>query len=201
MTSELRDLHTTTTRMTILRAAFELFREHGFADTTVRGIAERAGVAVQTIYSQFGSKAGVAAGLAELVEAEAGLGPLFAAWSEADEPLALVDAFARIERTLEERAGGILGVIRRAAASDAGIAEAVAFGESRRRASIEATVGRLAEMGALRDGLDVVDAADVVEALVAGLHRPRPTGPDVVRPPDEHERLLRESLRWYLLGR
>jgi AcrR family transcriptional regulator len=44
------------TREEILTAAIELFSESGWAGTTLAAIAERAGVAVETIYAGFGSK-------------------------------------------------------------------------------------------------------------------------------------------------
>src|SRR3954452_19560701 len=47
------------TRAEILTAAIELFTESGWAGTTLAAIAERASVAVETIYSGFGSKKGL----------------------------------------------------------------------------------------------------------------------------------------------
>ena len=47
------------TREEIVTAAIELFGETGWAGTTLAAIAERAGVAVETIYSGFGSKKGL----------------------------------------------------------------------------------------------------------------------------------------------
>ena len=47
-------------RRAILDAARELFLEHGFAATTMPGIAAAAGVSVQTVYKAFGNKPGVA---------------------------------------------------------------------------------------------------------------------------------------------
>ena len=44
------------TRADVLAAAVELFNEQGWAATTIAAIAERAGVAVETVYSGFGSK-------------------------------------------------------------------------------------------------------------------------------------------------
>ena len=44
------------TRRSILDAAHELFVAGGYAATTIQAIAERAGVAVQTVYAGFGSK-------------------------------------------------------------------------------------------------------------------------------------------------
>lgn len=44
------------TRQAILRAALELFREHGYDATTMRTVAERAGVSVGNAYYYFASK-------------------------------------------------------------------------------------------------------------------------------------------------
>lgn len=44
------------TRADVLAAAVELFDEQGWAATTIAAIAERAEVAVETVYSGFGSK-------------------------------------------------------------------------------------------------------------------------------------------------
>lgn len=44
------------TRADVLAAAVELFAEQGWAATTVTAIAERAGVAVETVYRGFGTK-------------------------------------------------------------------------------------------------------------------------------------------------
>ena len=51
------------TRATIIAAAAGLFAEGGYGPTTMEAIARRAGVAVQTVYATFGTKAGVVAAL------------------------------------------------------------------------------------------------------------------------------------------
>jgi AcrR family transcriptional regulator len=53
------------TRQRILQAAYDLFVEQGYGATTLQGIADRAGVAVQTIYFAFGNKPSL---LKELVD-------------------------------------------------------------------------------------------------------------------------------------
>jgi AcrR family transcriptional regulator len=47
------------TRRRILRAAHDLFVADGYGRTTITAIAQRAGVAVETVYAAFGTKAGV----------------------------------------------------------------------------------------------------------------------------------------------
>jgi AcrR family transcriptional regulator len=54
--SQLRQQHALQTREQVLTAAAALFEESGWAGTTVAAIATRAGVAVETVYSGFGSK-------------------------------------------------------------------------------------------------------------------------------------------------
>jgi AcrR family transcriptional regulator len=55
-TNTRRSAQAAQTRADVLAAAVELFSEEGWAGTTIAGIAERAGVAPETIYSGFGSK-------------------------------------------------------------------------------------------------------------------------------------------------
>ncbi len=54
--SPLRARQAAATRLAIITAAIELFRERGWAATTLPMIAKRAGTAVDTIYSTFGTK-------------------------------------------------------------------------------------------------------------------------------------------------
>jgi AcrR family transcriptional regulator len=63
-----RSARTAATRRRIAEAAAALFMEHAFADVTLAGIAEAAGVSHQTVLNHFESKAGVVAGVAELMD-------------------------------------------------------------------------------------------------------------------------------------
>ena len=92
----LREQHAAVTRRAILQAARELFAEQGFANTTVKGLAERAGVAVQTIYATFGSKAGVVMGLVDLLDEEAGVEVIHADIQRTDDPREMLRLTARI---------------------------------------------------------------------------------------------------------
>jgi TetR/AcrR family transcriptional regulator of autoinduction and epiphytic fitness len=51
-----REAQARETRRSVLDAAYELFVATGYAATTIQAIAERGGVAVQTVYAAFGSK-------------------------------------------------------------------------------------------------------------------------------------------------
>jgi AcrR family transcriptional regulator len=54
--SSLRARQAADTKAQVLAAAAELFEDSGWSGTTVSAIAHRAGVAVETVYSGFGSK-------------------------------------------------------------------------------------------------------------------------------------------------
>jgi len=72
----------------ILRAARRLFAERGYAATSINDIAEEAGVAIQTIYARLGSKRGLLLALIDLIDEEAGVGPLAEEVTSAAKPLA-----------------------------------------------------------------------------------------------------------------
>jgi AcrR family transcriptional regulator len=62
---DLRSEHAAATRARVLRAARALFARHGYSATTIAALAEEAGVAAQTLYSAFGSKAAIAISVME----------------------------------------------------------------------------------------------------------------------------------------
>jgi AcrR family transcriptional regulator len=64
--STVRDEQATRTRARILDAASELFLERGYARTTMKDIADLAGVARDTVHAVFGSKARVLTALIDL---------------------------------------------------------------------------------------------------------------------------------------
>jgi AcrR family transcriptional regulator len=64
--SAVRDEQAARTRTRILDAASDLFLERGYARTTVKDIADRAGVARDTVHAVFGSKARVLTALIDL---------------------------------------------------------------------------------------------------------------------------------------
>ena len=61
----LRSEHAAATRSRVLRAARILFARNGYSATTIAALAEEAGVAAQTLYSAFGSKAAIAISVME----------------------------------------------------------------------------------------------------------------------------------------
>jgi len=162
----LREQREALTRQTILNAARELFAERGYAATPVRELARRAGVAPQTIYATYGSKAGVLAGLPDLVDQEAGIVELFDARLDTRDPVELLRLLARTTRQIRERCGDVIKVLRSGAAVEADVAATLREGHRRRRLGVEATLERVSAEGALAGHLTVSQAADIAVALL-----------------------------------
>jgi AcrR family transcriptional regulator len=163
----LREQHAAVTRRAILQAARELFAEQGFANTTVKELAERAGVAVQTIYATFGSKAGVVLGLVDLLDEEAGVEVIQADIQRTEDPREMLRLTARIIRQIRERCGDIVNMARQGASTDQRLASVLAEGTRRQHAALATITQTLHSQGALRDGLNAQTAADIAAALLS----------------------------------
>ncbi len=151
------------TRRRIADAARRLFTRNGYAATTLAGIASEAGVAVQTVYAVYGSKAGILGALRESAmsqpEAEALYGEAMAA---ASAPVRIT-LFARSIRRRWELSGDVVAIHRDAGTADPAIRAAVAATLERRRGGIRALATKLAP--ALRPGVETAHAVAVLDAL------------------------------------
>ncbi|MGW5107771.1 TetR/AcrR family transcriptional regulator [Nocardia sp. NPDC004123] len=158
----LRDRREQLTLRIILTTARRLFAESGYTGTSIRSIAREAGVAPQTIYSHFGSKAGVLRGLIDLLEEEAGLIDLRAESEHLDDPMELIRTLARGSRQVRERCGDILTLLHSGASIDADIANARTEAMRRNRIEIDAVIGQIRDAGRNLD----VNATDVAVSLM-----------------------------------
>jgi AcrR family transcriptional regulator len=120
------------TRRQIVAAARALFLERGWAGTRMRDVAALAGVAEPTVFAVFGSKAGLALGLLDLVDAEADVDRTRAEAARAQgDPHAVLAAFVGLDRRLYERAGDLVGLLRDAGSVTPELAQAYAHGVER----------------------------------------------------------------------
>jgi AcrR family transcriptional regulator len=159
------------TRREILEAAQRLFEREGYAATTMAAIASEAGVSLKTVYVVFETKSGLLRALWHLLlrgdEDEAPIGER--AWyrqvlAEPD-PERKLRLGAHNARLVKERAAALMGVIRSAAATDADAEALWGRIESDFYDNQRAVVQVLHDQGALRDGLDVTRAADILWTL------------------------------------
>src|SRR5215212_814751 len=90
-----RDRQAQQTRAEILGAARRLFAERGYARTSVRDIAQAAGVSAQTVYDSVGSKQTLVVRLNDLIDAEAGVAAIVRAAAESDDASEVAATSAR----------------------------------------------------------------------------------------------------------
>jgi AcrR family transcriptional regulator len=159
------------TRREILEAAERLFVEHGYAATTIAAIAAEAGVALKTVYVTFESKSGVLRALWNLRlrgdEADTPVAerPWYQEVLEEPAPERQLRLTARRSREVKLRVGPLFEVIRGAATVDPDIAALWDRIEREFHANQRAIVESLAKKKALRPGLSVDRAADILWTL------------------------------------
>jgi TetR/AcrR family transcriptional regulator, regulator of autoinduction and epiphytic fitness len=159
------------TRRRVLDAAEALFTRDGYAATTMTAIADRADVAVQTLYAVFGNKRTI---LTELIDARvigddhAGSLPGRADWQAMErerDPHRQLALFAQIATRIGNRSAAINEIMAQAAAADPQIA-AIYQQQRQSRYKDERRIARsLARKGALRNGISEIQAADIIWAL------------------------------------
>ena len=159
------------TRRAIVEAAGRLFERQGYAATSMAAVAAEAGVALKTLYLAFAGKGDILSALWDTRlrggedAAPVGAQPWYREVLDEPDPARQLALNARNSRRVKERIGAVAGVIRNAAPSDPMI-EALwrriqeAFYENQR-----AIVASLAAKGALKPGLDVDRAADLLWML------------------------------------
>jgi AcrR family transcriptional regulator len=163
------------TRRDILATAGALFRARGYGGVSMPAIAIEAGVAVETIYRAFGSKAGLfaavvdaaVAGGASRAEVPVEQRPAIRAIIDEPHPRRQVELYAATQPGIHRRAGPLLRVLSDAAPADP---ELGALWESIETARLHGQAGfvrMLAGRGVLRPGLSVEEARDGLWTLTS----------------------------------
>jgi AcrR family transcriptional regulator len=165
MSPSRREAQATETRRLILQTARRHFAEHGYAATSLRAIAADVGVSVQTIYDSVGQKAELVRRLNDLIDEEAQVGDLAASLQTEREPRQVAAVSARITRRIHERCGDLVRASFDAARAEPELATIAAEGTRRHSTGARRVAERLADLGALRPSLSVVDAGVTIAAL------------------------------------
>ena len=163
--SSLRERRAQLTHDEILQAARRLFAERGYARTSVRDIAQAAGVSAQTVYDSVGSKQELVARLNDLIDSEAGIAAIVRAAGESADPWELAATPARITRSILEHCGDIIHALVTGAAAEPELAAVVAEGQRRHVEGAGRIVAALAKLGALRPGEDPAHTAESLAAI------------------------------------
>ncbi|HET8618285.1 MAG TPA: helix-turn-helix domain-containing protein [Acidimicrobiales bacterium] len=163
------------TRASIIDAAAELFVAEGYAATTMRAIADRAGVAPDTVYASFGSKVRVLTGVIDARLAPSGQQNVMdrpAALAVRDEPdqRAQLRRFAQDIAAISTRVRPIYEVLRTASASEPEVRDVFAEMEQHRLANMRRLASWLGHRGDLL--VDEDRAAEIIWVLAS---------PDVAR--------------------
>jgi AcrR family transcriptional regulator len=168
-----RNAQARATRRRIIDAAAQLFIADGYAATTLEQIAERAGVAVQTVYFHFGNKRTV---LKEAVDVAA-VGddepvallerPFYQQLDAEPDPRRLIARWVQNGRDILGRIAPIMRVVRDAAGIDPDMAAQWTTNEQQRATAFRVLAQQLADRRALKPGTSVDDATDIVIALLS----------------------------------
>ncbi|AZS88812.1 TetR/AcrR family transcriptional regulator [Streptomyces griseoviridis] len=150
------------TRQAIHEAARELFTGKGYFATTVDDIATAARVAPATVYAVGGGKQGLLKAIIETrttaPDVEETYGHI-AGTADADELLRFITHATRVHF---EGSRGLMRVVIDTAPHDAAAAQALRTAHASLRDGLARTARRLAELGALRNGIDVREATDTL---------------------------------------
>lgn len=154
---------------TILARARELFLQQGFGATTITEIAAASAVSVESIYKNFGGKAGLVRALH--AQSLLGTGGLPAeqrsdlAQVRADDPRELMEQFGRFTEEVSPLAAPISLLIRDAAATgDADMASLLKDVDDARHRRMLHNARQLIGRGLLRPGMSPEEAADIMFA-------------------------------------
>lgn len=161
------------TRRRVIECARELFLRQGYAATTLDQIAARADVAVQTVYFHFRNKRTVLKEVMDvLAVGDDAPTPLLARpWVEQvrEEPDArrALGIWMRNSRIIYGRVAPLLSIVRDAAGTDPEMAEQWRTNQTERYIAHRTLAEILAAKQALRPGMPVQTAADIIFTLVS----------------------------------
>ena len=154
------------TRMKIATAARRLFVERGYGATTIRQIAQAAGVAEQTVYSRFTAKKGIVAAIVDQMDSEAGalelVDNVLGAAGEPRRQIALIVTFSR---RLFERNLDMYEAADRAVGTDAALSSLLQEGRERGRAGRRRLLTDWRARGVMKPGLEEAPALALFMAL------------------------------------
>ncbi len=158
------------TRRAILDGAASLFSERGYAATTIDGIASRANVSSETVYATFGTKRALLAELLDVSIAGSETAPILdQAWVQEMRsepgPESRLRILARNGRRILERRAAIDEVVSGAAAADPEIAVLWDKTKGDRFAGQRELLRIVVGTAALRPGLDLETAADILYTI------------------------------------
>jgi AcrR family transcriptional regulator len=169
--SPLRVEQAAATRRGILEAAQRLFERDGYSATSMAAIAAEANVSLKTVYVTFETKSGLLRALWHLLlrgdeePVPVGERPWFRAVLDEPDPARQLRSNVRNAKLVRARVGPLLEVVRRAASADPEVDELWTRIQAEFYDNQRSVVEVLHEKKALRPGLDVARATDILWTL------------------------------------
>ncbi len=169
--SSLRARQAADRRLALALAARDLFVELGYPATTMDAVAARARVSLKTVYNAYASKAGLLRAVwdlslkGDLDDAPVGDRRWYIAVLSEPDPQRQLEVTAENSRIVKTRIGPMLKVIRDAASGDNDLGSLWELIQTDFWANQKTIVESLADKGALRAGLDIQRATDLLWML------------------------------------
>ena len=160
-----RQRQTQQTREEILSAARRLFAERGYTRTSVRDIAEAAGVSAQTVYDSVGATQALVARLHDVSDDEAGIPAIAGAVARSSDPTEIAATSAKITRSILEHSGDVIHALVTGAAAEPELEAVLAEGQRRHLQGATTIVGLLQRLNALDASIDRKTAVDTLAAV------------------------------------
>ena len=161
------------TRKQIIAAAKKLFSLQGYSGATIDSIAQEADVSPETVYAVFGNKRTI---LTSLIDVSVGgdnlpipllqrSGPQ--AVLQENDPIRVLNLFARDISAILERVAPIFEITRIAAKTEPDIADLLKHMLDQRMQNLGAVTQHLADLGSLREGLDEAQATEIIWVITS----------------------------------
>ncbi len=166
-----RQAQAAATKRAVLDAAQRLFERDGYVPTTMEAIATEAGVSLKTVYLAFATKAGLLRAVWDLLlkgdvdDAPVAQRAFYREMLDEPDPATQLTLNARNATVIKTRIGGILRVIRSAAVVDSDAKALWDLIQSDFYDNQRTLVASIAHHGALRAGLDITKATDILWTL------------------------------------
>jgi AcrR family transcriptional regulator len=150
------------TRRAIIAAARQLFAQRGYVATKVDDIAALARVAPATVYAVTRGKQGLLHTLVDEWTEAPEVGEAYREIAALDDAQAIVGTVAALTRRMRGDWGDVMRIVLSTAPLDESAAESLGEGTKRYRAGLHAAAMRLSELGALKSGMTVDEATDLL---------------------------------------
>jgi AcrR family transcriptional regulator len=157
-----REQYALTTKRAIVDAARKLFSVRGYFATTVDDIAAEAEVAPATVYSSTGGKQGLLSEMIRLWQSDPRIGSTMDELRSSSGAGAIIDRLSSATRQIREEWADVIAILLTTAPHDQGVAAQLSVPTVSYRNAVNEVAQRLADLGALRDGVDVAQAGDIL---------------------------------------